>query len=259
MGVLRRLSHAFNANNIPNFSAPGLTLAPDTPTEEHGRQLHDPLHVLPDREHEPGTRTSAHPYNAHHPYDEERQRDDDEYSPSNHSRNSFDSLGQGDSNSMQPSYLESNPGNVDLGMSDGEDDEDDNEGGDKYALMTQHLYQRAQNAGWFKSKKINGMGIVSIRMKRRQYKSVRASFFLALPSPSLPSSSYHIRLTCLVPRPSIGSRTFPRVNHKLRDAEEMTEALLIWEAAVSTLNPEIAIKISSKVVGTIMARLYVKP
>jgi hypothetical protein len=39
----------------------------------------------------------------------------------------------------------------------------------------------------------------------------------------------------------------------------MTEALLIWEAAVSTLNPEIAIKISSKVVGTIMARLYVKP
>jgi hypothetical protein len=56
--------------------------------------------------------------------------------------------------------------------------------------MTQHLYQRAQNAGWFKSKKINGMGIVSIRMKRRQYKSVRASFFLALPSPSLPSSSF---------------------------------------------------------------------
>lgn len=35
----------------------------------------------------------------------------------------------------------------------------------------------------------------------------------------------------------------------------MMESLLTWEAAVSTLNPEVAIKITSKVVTAIMARL----
>jgi len=35
----------------------------------------------------------------------------------------------------------------------------------------------------------------------------------------------------------------------------MTESLLVWESAISTLNPEIAIKITSKVVHAIMARL----
>lgn len=172
MGVLRRLSHAFNANNIPNFSQPGLTIPPDSPSSADGerdRQLHDPLHVLPPSQHEPTSSTSAHPYNTRHSNLDYDRDNDDDYSPSFHSRASFDSLEAGDQNSMQPSYLESTPGNVNLDHSDEEDD-DDNEGGDKYALMTQHLYSRAKNQGWFRSKKIAGMGIVSIRMKRRQYK-----------------------------------------------------------------------------------------
>lgn len=49
-------------------------------------------------------------------------------------------------------------------------DEEDGEEGDKYALMTAHLYQEAQSLGWFKSKKVLGMGAVSIRMGKRQYK-----------------------------------------------------------------------------------------
>lgn len=50
-------------------------------------------------------------------------------------------------------------------------------------------------------------------------------------------------------------RTFPKVRPRQKDAEAMTESLLVWESAISTLNPEIAIKITSKVVHAIMARL----
>ena len=55
--------------------------------------------------------------------------------------------------------------------------------------------------------------------------------------------------------PVSSCRTFPKVNPRHRDAEPMMESLLTWEAAVSTLNPEVAIKITSKVVHAIMARL----
>lgn len=54
-------------------------------------------------------------------------------------------------------------------------------------------------------------------------------------------------------------RTFPKADLRKRDGEAIQESLFVWDSAIATLNPEVAIKITSKVVHAIMARLYVPP
>ncbi|CED83368.1 hypothetical protein [Phaffia rhodozyma] len=104
-----------------------------------------------------------------------------------------------------------------------EDDGDDSrDNADRFAVMVGYLYSRCVAQGWFKSENISGMGVVSIRMKKGIYK------------------------------------TFPRADPNSFDSEEIFDTLQTWDNAVAALNTEVAIKITSKVVQAIMARLYVK-
>lgn len=49
-------------------------------------------------------------------------------------------------------------------------------------------------------------------------------------------------------------RTYPEVRHGRRGAREMAKRVDEWESAIGTLNPEVAMKITSKVVQAIMSR-----
>ncbi|GHJ84242.1 hypothetical protein NliqN6_0644 [Naganishia liquefaciens] len=106
------------------------------------------------------------------------------------------------------------------GLSSDTNSEDDAEIDDKYDLMTSHLYQVAEGKGWFRSSKAwgNSTGIVSIRVRRREF------------------------------------RTHPRLRNRRRRSPAVREALRQWEQAICLLNPEVALRISSKVVQAIMAR-----
>lgn len=189
MGVFRRLSHAFTGNNLPNFTFPdpsnppapsnGIHLNGETYDEEDPRDR--PAHASSSRI-RPASNSPPNPsYNNSHNYYngqyQTRTREEADYEASYNEgggRHSYES--DFERKSIAPSYLTSARGtrfdDNDRGSQgeDEESDEEDGEGGDKYALMTAHLYQRAQSSGWFKSKKVVGMGVVSIRMRRRQYK-----------------------------------------------------------------------------------------
>ncbi|KAJ9105388.1 hypothetical protein QFC21_001758 [Naganishia friedmannii] len=99
-------------------------------------------------------------------------------------------------------------------------EEEELEVGDKYDLMASHLYQVAEGKGWFRSSKAwgNSTGIVSIRVRRREF------------------------------------RTYPDRKSRQKRSLAMREALWDWEQAICLLNPEVALRISSKVVQAIMAR-----
>jgi hypothetical protein len=49
-------------------------------------------------------------------------------------------------------------------------------------------------------------------------------------------------------------RTYPQPRKGRRGAREMDRRIKEWDSAVGTLNPEVAMKITSKVVQAIMAR-----
>lgn len=49
-------------------------------------------------------------------------------------------------------------------------------------------------------------------------------------------------------------RTYPEVKHGKKGAREQARRVAEWESAVGTLNPEVAMKITSKVVQAIMSR-----
>ena len=49
-------------------------------------------------------------------------------------------------------------------------------------------------------------------------------------------------------------RTFPEPKRGRRGAHALARSVKEWESAIGTLNPEVAIKITSKVVQAIMAR-----
>ena len=171
MGVFRRLSHAFTGQNLPNFSPP------DQPTAGPSHSMSS-THLVgesydPDHPDSVGFASSSR-WRSQGPVGGPSNLD---YEPSfAASRQSFDDgASDFDRKSIAPSYLTSVQGTNYQDDSDNESEAEDGEGGDKYALMTAHLYHRAQRQGWFKSKKVIGMGVVSIRMKRRQYKYVHAS------------------------------------------------------------------------------------
>lgn len=52
-------------------------------------------------------------------------------------------------------------------------------------------------------------------------------------------------------------RTYPNYKSKQKRSSAMREALKEWDQAICLLNPEVALRISSKVVQAIMARAYV--
>jgi len=191
MGVFRRLSHAFSGNNLPNFTYPdstdpsssepsnGVHLAGETYDASDPRNQHayaSSSRIRPQSDSPPNGNQNGY-YNGQYQTQsrQDQERDDDQRSYISGGGQSYES--DFERKSIAPSYLTSARGtryDEDDRRSEGEDDseEEDAEGGDKYALMTAHLYQRAQSSGWFKSKKVVGMGVVSIRMRRRQYKRV---------------------------------------------------------------------------------------
>ncbi|KAL7424392.1 hypothetical protein Q5752_000074 [Cryptotrichosporon argae] len=87
---------------------------------------------------------------------------------------------------------------------------------DRYDMMTKHLWNTADRHGWFRDAEFDGL--VSIRVKKRVL------------------------------------RTYPQPRPGRRGAKEMLFRLQDWDSAIGTLNPEVAIKITSKVVQAIMAR-----
>ncbi|KAK4689771.1 hypothetical protein P7C73_g329, partial [Tremellales sp. Uapishka_1] len=105
---------------------------------------------------------------------------------------------------------------------DTSDDSEDNSDGeeekpkDRYDMMTSHLWNQADRHGWFRDAEYDG--VVSIRIKKR-----------------------HLRT---YPQPKKGRRGFMEATERVRE----------WDSAIGTLNPEVAIKITSKVVQAIMAR-----
>lgn len=54
-------------------------------------------------------------------------------------------------------------------------------------------------------------------------------------------------------------RTYPQPRPRQRGAKELERRIKEWDSAVGTLNPEVALKITSKVVQAIMARWSVLP
>lgn len=167
MGVLRRLSQAFSGNGVPNYDY-----------QEHGEG--EQLNVYPSSSHNPYPQSAQFPNDRYHhargPSDQFDGGNGDQYDYNDDDRRlSFDADEEYDRQSIAPSYLTSAAGQSAAALpGDDSDDEDEREGGDKYALMTAHLYQRAQSLGWFKSKKVLGMGVVSIRIKKNLFKYVPA-------------------------------------------------------------------------------------
>lgn len=168
MGVLRRLSQAFNGNGVPHH---------DYEDHTEGEQLN----VYPSSSHNPYPQSAQFPNDRYHhgrgpseQYDSAGDYGRDQYDYNDDDRRlSFDADEEYDRQSIAPSYLTSAAGQSAAALpGDDSDDEDEREGGDKYALMTAHLYQRAQSLGWFKSKKVLGMGVVSIRIKKNLFKCV---------------------------------------------------------------------------------------
>lgn len=49
-------------------------------------------------------------------------------------------------------------------------------------------------------------------------------------------------------------RTYPQPRPRQRGAKELERRIKEWDSAIGTLNPEVALKITSKVVQAIMAR-----
>jgi hypothetical protein len=49
-------------------------------------------------------------------------------------------------------------------------------------------------------------------------------------------------------------RTYPQPKRGKRGAKELARRIKEWDSAVGTLNPEVAMKVTSKVVQAIMAR-----
>jgi hypothetical protein len=180
MGVLRRLSQAFSGNGVPIH---------DYQEHNEGEQLN----VYPSSSHNPYPQSAQFPNDRYHhargpsdQYDNAADYGRDQYDDYNDDerRLSFDADEEYDRQSIAPSYLTSAAGQSAAALpGDDSDDEDEREGGDKYALMTAHLYQRAQSLGWFKSKKVLGMGVVSIRIKKNLFKCV------SLPSGHFPLTS----------------------------------------------------------------------
>ncbi|WWD07950.1 hypothetical protein V865_006058 [Kwoniella europaea PYCC6329] len=87
---------------------------------------------------------------------------------------------------------------------------------DRYDMMVRHLWNVAERQGWFRDADFDGL--VSIRVKKRVL------------------------------------RTYPQPKNSKRGARELGRRIKEWDAAISTLNPEVAMKITSKVVQAIMAR-----
>ncbi|WVR04424.1 hypothetical protein IAU60_001426 [Kwoniella sp. DSM 27419] len=107
--------------------------------------------------------------------------------------------------------------------SDSESDSDDdsvmNRGGrprDRYDMMVRHLWNVAERTGWFRDADFDGL--VSIRVKKKVL------------------------------------RTYPQPKVSRKGGRDLSRKIKEWDTAVSTLNPEVAMKITSKVVQAIMAR-----
>ncbi|WVQ83998.1 hypothetical protein IAT38_006143 [Cryptococcus sp. DSM 104549] len=102
-----------------------------------------------------------------------------------------------------------------------ESSEDDSEveedfASDKYDMMVRHLWNVAERQGWFRDASFDGL--VSIRVKKKVL------------------------------------RTYPQPKQGKASARELGRRIKEWDSAISTLNPEVAMKITSKVVQAIMAR-----
>ncbi|KAJ9112325.1 hypothetical protein QFC19_000745 [Naganishia cerealis] len=156
-----------------------------------------------------------------------REKDEDDASSSNedHGRKSYDfseaaSRRSFDTSRAGSEYASDDDSQDSSGSDASWNSEDEFEVGDKYDLMASHLYQVAEGKGWFRSSKAwgNSTGIVSIRVRRREF------------------------------------RTYPDWKSKQKRSTAIKEALREWEQAVCLLNPEVALRISSKVVQAIMAR-----
>nr|ACZ81467.1 Ncp1 [Kwoniella heveanensis] len=141
---------------------------------------------------------------------------------------SISSKGTGSSKSGRRSFATSE-GSSDLDKKsfeesdDSSSDEDDDSildrGGrprDRFDMMVRHLWNVAERQGWFRDAEFDGL--VSLRVKKRLL------------------------------------RTYPQPKNSKRGARDLARRIKEWDAAVSTLNPEVALKITSKVVQAIMAR-----
>ncbi|WRT65029.1 uncharacterized protein IL334_001971 [Kwoniella shivajii] len=87
---------------------------------------------------------------------------------------------------------------------------------DRYDMMVRYLWNVAERQGWFRDAEFDGL--VSIRVRKRVL------------------------------------RTYPQPKNTKKGARELSRRIKEWDGAVSTLNPEVAMKITSKVVQAIMAR-----
>ncbi|ODN96436.1 hypothetical protein L198_04150 [Cryptococcus wingfieldii CBS 7118] len=96
------------------------------------------------------------------------------------------------------------------------DDGEDDLPRDRYDMMVRHLWNVGDREGWFRTSLSDG--IVSIRVKKKVF------------------------------------RTFPQPKASTKKARETSRRLKEWDSAISTLNPEVVMKITSKVVQAIMAR-----
>ncbi|KAK1926386.1 glycosyl transferase family group 2-domain-containing protein [Papiliotrema laurentii] len=108
-------------------------------------------------------------------------------------------------------------------FSDDSTDSDDSDYGgderrtrDRFDMMTRYLWSTADRQGWFRDADFDGL--VSIRVKKRLL------------------------------------RTYPQPKRGKRGSKELARRIKEWDSAVGTLNPEVAMKITSKVVQAIMAR-----
>jgi hypothetical protein len=109
--------------------------------------------------------------------------------------------------------------------------------------MTAHVYTRCKNLEFFKSEFLAGIGIVSIRMQRSSYRYERSCYVL--------TTTYSRHLSCVYPR-----RTYCDIHTiPVDEREELSHHLEDWDQGVGSLNPEVAVKITSNVVLAILARL----
>ncbi|GFZ49140.1 hypothetical protein JCM24511_06890 [Saitozyma sp. JCM 24511] len=128
-----------------------------------------------------------------------------------------ESVGSG--SSSYSSGSERSGSSVDSSSSESSSDselEEDGRPRDRYDMMTRHLWSVAERQGWFRD--ANADGLVSIRIKKRML------------------------------------RTYPQPRPGRRGARDMAERISEWDSAIGTLNPEVAIKVTSKVVQAIMSR-----
>jgi hypothetical protein len=109
-------------------------------------------------------------------------------------------------------------------LSDSEEEESPK---DSYDMMTRHLWSVGERSGWFRDADFDGL--VSIRWV----------------------SISRTKLICRIKKRVL--RTYPQAKPGRRN-KEMAKRIKEWDSAVATLNPEVAMKITSKVVQAIMAR-----